>query len=353
MQQEKYDGYFSKINELYSQYLEVVSKKETSDFNEKWKSAYKIIREKLIIAVCKVYFDFEIKENTESPAVDKNNRYDDNYSDIVLEETINALESYENSSSKANGYQFSYYVCTNIRQELGKARSKTFISVNHGGACISDYEAEMTRKVIKKDKELQKLGIKDENKRNQKLEVLLDIGIETVQKYKSLSKCQTSSTEQEKDGKTYSVLDLESNLQEKNFITPESEFLKKELEEQLPILLDEMDEIFNKKADDKVSELLTVSLLDSFVSLKKAHIQDRNQMTDFYPFLFNMLSEYDCFNKEIIKNFFTDMDYILPTQKDITDKYGFDKSAASKILSRFRGKLKDNEKVKKYFSEFL
>ena len=32
MNQEKYDNYFSKINELYSQYVDIVSKKNKADF---------------------------------------------------------------------------------------------------------------------------------------------------------------------------------------------------------------------------------------------------------------------------------------------------------------------------------
>lgn len=355
MNQEKYDNYFSKINELYSQYVDIVSQKNKADFAIKWATAYRTIKEKIILTVCKVYFEFEIKKDSDesNKTIIYQDVYDDNYSDIIVEEIIKALDSYESSSSKDNGYQFSYFVCTNIRQEIGKARSKNYISVNHGGAEVSDYEATMTRRILKKDKELQKMGIYDEEKRNQKLEVLLDIGIETIQKYKILGKCQTTSTELEKDGKTYSVLDLENNLQERNFITPESEYILNEMKAQLPLLLNEMEAIFLKKPDEKTAELLAISILESFESARKIHITNGNLLSDFYPFICELISKYSCIDSKITTSFFSDPDYVLPTRKNITDKYGLDKSEATHILSRFRVKLRDQETVKKYFPDFI
>lgn len=352
MNQGKYDNYFSKINELYSQYVDVASKKNDADFDKKWAYAYKTIREKIILAVCKVYFEYEIKKDS-----DKSNKTiiyqdinDDNYSDIVVEEIINALDSYESSSSKEKGYQFSYFVCINIRQEIGKERSKAYVSVNHGGTEVSDYEATMTRRILKKDKELQKMGIYDEEKRNQKLAVLLDIGIETVQKYIALGKNQTTSTELEKDGRTYSKLDLENNLQERNFITPESEYIVNEMKEQIPLMLNEMESIFLKKPDVKTAELLAISILEYFEPYRKNYIMSGYPLSGFCPILRELISKYSCIDSKITTSFFTDPDYVLPTRKDITDKYGLDKSAATQILTRFREKLKDKENIKKYFS---
>lgn len=361
MKQQDAEKIFAEINKLYEQYHEVSLKKNDADFSSNYSVAYKSARDKLIIAVCKLYFKFEHSEgsNEKIQAVTVRNKNDDNYSDIVLETTIIAMDSYEESGSKEKGCFFSQFVCLKINQAKGKEQSKKIISSNQGGRTVSDYESNMIRRVMKKDAELEKFGIFDENKRNEKIALLLttdshNVSVEMVIRFKQLAKNQTMRTEQEStNGDNYSVLDLEKNLQEKNFITPESEFLENELREQLPLLLNEMECIFNEKADKKVADLLAVSLLDCFEPMKKTYIQSGNQIKDFYPFVYELLSRYCCLEQSIVRRFFTEPDYSLPTQKDIIDKYGLGKSAASKILSRFREKLKHTENVEKYFSDFL
>lgn len=86
-----------------------------------------------------------------------------------------------------------------------------------------------------------------------------------------------------------------------------------------------------------------------FESSRKFYIMGGNQITDFYPLLHEMLLGYSCINCAILKSFFTEPDYVLPTSKNITDKYGMNKSAVSQILSRFRVKLKEQEIVKIFF----
>ena len=76
-------------------------------------------------------------------------------------------------------------------------------------------------------------------------------------------------------------------------------------------------------------------------------------LSDFYPFICELISKYSCIDSKITTSFFSDPDYVLPTRKNITDKYGLDKSEATHILSRFRVKLRDQETVKKYFPDFI
>lgn len=346
---------FLQINELYSKYHELTLKRSEVEFNQKYDSAYKAIREKIIIAICKIYFKFWEKDNPTYTLSDINTRnlYEDNYSDIIVEEITKSLDSYENSISKKNGYNFSSYTCLNIKNAVGKARSKSYISVNHGGITVSDYEASMVRKVLKADKELQKLGFTNDDHRNRKLTKLLNIGIETVQKYKYLSKYQTRSIQKNNKDSTFSILDLETNLCEEIYQNPESAFFLKEIKLQIPVLLNVMETIYTKKRDKKISELLAIMVLDNFSVLKKNHIQNGFKMDDFYPSLYKLFSKYTCFDSNIVRNFFLNPNYILPTQKDIADKYGIEKSAATKILIRFRNKLKENENVKNYFSDFI
>jgi len=87
--------------------------------------------------------------------------------------------------------------------------------------------------------------------------------------------------------------------------------------------------------------------------LEKTYYEWKSFIRDFYPVLRELISGYSCIDCKIITSFFTDPDYVLPTRKNITDKYGLDKSAATQILSRFRVKLREQETVKKYFPDFI
>ena len=115
-----------------------------------------------------------------------------------------------------NGYSFSQYVCMKINSAKGKEQSRKIASYNHGGSSISEYEAQQIRRVMKKDKELLKFGIYDENKRNEKLSRLLStdshpMSVESIVHFKQLGSCQTTDIEgKNSDGELYSVIDQET-----------------------------------------------------------------------------------------------------------------------------------------------
>ena len=194
METQESNKIFSDIDNLYAKYLEVSLKKDDAAFKEKYAVALKSVRDKLIIAVCKLYFKFENKVGSSkniSP-VTARNKNNDNYSDIVVIETINAMDTYTD-----NGYSFSQYVCMKINSAKGKEQSRKIASYNHGGSSISEYEAQQIRRVMKKDKELLKFGIYDENKRNEKLSRLLStdshpMSVESIVHFKQLGSCQTT-----------------------------------------------------------------------------------------------------------------------------------------------------------------
>lgn len=344
---------FDKINELYSQYSELVLKQQDSDFQEKWKSAFEAIKDKIVIEVCRIYFKFENLGSKEAP-VTQENKNDDNYSDVVVEEILHSLSSYEESAVNKENFPFSIFVCTNVKRAVGKAKSKAIASSNQGGSEISDYEALMIRKIIKTDKQLKKFGLREESSRIKEIANLLNIGIDTAKKYLELGKCKTLVEEQEsKSGEKYSVLDLEKNLTQRNFITPESELLSLELKEKLTELLQEMEKIYQKKKDSKLSEILAITILNPFKAEKTNFINNNFPLANFYFEIYNLLKEFKCIDRNILKSFFEIPDYVLPSYQKIADKYGIDKSAVNKILERFRGKLALNKKLSGYFEEFI
>lgn len=356
METQESNKIFSDIDNLYAKYLEVSLKKDDAAFKEKYAVALKSVRDKLIIAVCKLYFKFENKVGSSkniSP-VTARNKNNDNYSDIVVIETINAMDTYTD-----NGYSFSQYVCMKINSAKGKEQSRKIASYNHGGSSISEYEAQQIRQVMKKDKELLKFGIYDENKRNEKLSRLLStdfhpMSVESIVHFKQLGSCQTTGIEgKNSDGELYSVIDQEKNLTEKHFVTPESEALRAEFKAQINKLFLEIDKIYREKNDKRESEILTISLLKPFQIQKEEFNKNSNSLKTFNLDLYILLSQYGCIDKSILQSFFEDPDYILPTQSDIEKKYGLKDKYTGKLLQRFRESIAENGAVKDYFYDFI
>ena len=358
MKQQDVEKIFAEINKLYDEYHDISLRKNDTDFSFRYSAAYKSAREKLIISVCKLYFKFEYREdsNDKTHVVTVKNKNNDNYSDVILEATINAMDSYEESGGKEKGILFSQFVCLKIKQTKGKEKSKTIISSNHGGRTVSDYESNMVRRVMKKDAELEKFGIFDENKRNEKIALLLStdthiISIESVIHFKKLSKNQTIGTEQASPhGDEYSILDIEKNLNEKNYITPESEMIKRELSCQLNILLSEIDSM---KYDTKESEIFTIALLKAFQLEKEEYIKKFGSLEKFNFSIYSLLSRHKCIESIILDSFFNDPNYKLPTQNDIENKYGLSEKYGGKLLQRFRETIAANKKVRDYFYDFI
>jgi AAA15 family ATPase/GTPase len=210
-----------------------------------------------------------------------------------------------------------------------------------------------------KDKELIKFGIYDENKRNEKIAMLLSTNsyamtVEAVIRFKQLGTCQTTEIEVEtSEGKTYSVIDSEKNLTEKNHITPESEYLKNEQSVYLEKLFCEIDDIYAKKNDVRESEIFTVALLKPFQVEKKNYVQENGSLQDFYPDIYAILAKYNCIDKAILRPFFEECDYCLPTQEEIEKKYGLNKKYAGTLLMRFRESFSGSKNIKEYFYDYL
>ena len=358
MEQQDVEKTFSEINKLYDIYHDISLRKNEAGFLSNYSIAYKSAREKLIIAVCKLYFKFEYSEDSNDTihVVTVKNKNNDNYSDVIIDATIKAMDSYEESGSREKGYLFSQFVCLKIKQAKGKEESEKIISLNHGGRTVSDYEAKMIRRVMKKDIELKKFGILDEDKRNEKISLLLTtdshiVSVESVIRFKNLFKNQTISTEQKSsNGEEYSILDLEKNLNEKNYITPESEIIKSEFNSQINILLSEIDSM---KYDKRESEIFTIALLKSFQMEKEEYLNKFSSLDGFNLPIYSLLSHHKCIETIILDSFFNDPNYKLPTQNFIEKKYGLKDKYGGKLLQRFREAIAANKTVRDYFYDFI
>lgn len=102
--------------------------------------------------------------------------------------------------------------------------------------------------------------------------------------------------------------------------------------EQLQKQLQIIDNLWQKQKDDArpiLSELLTRELLTDF---KKNTVSDK---------LIETLNRPNFICKQMVESFFNDITFNLPTLQEIGQKYGITKSAASKKLTRFIEKLKE------------
>lgn len=102
--------------------------------------------------------------------------------------------------------------------------------------------------------------------------------------------------------------------------------------EQLEKQFDSIDSLWQKQKEDAqlvLSELLTRELLADF---KKNTVPSS---------LISILNKPKFLCKEMVEAFFSDLNYQLPTQQEIGQKYGITKSATSVKLTRFIEKLKN------------
>ena len=133
---------FDKINELYSQYLDLKKKTDSNDTNNKYFVAFKIIKEKLIIEIYNRYVNLDEKIiDIKGHDIPKNiYANEDNYSDIIVEEILYSLETYETFVNDKEKYAFSKYVCMRINNSKGSFQilpnTRTKVDVRNIGTSL-------------------------------------------------------------------------------------------------------------------------------------------------------------------------------------------------------------------------
>ena len=345
---------FDKINELYSQYLDLKKKTDSNDTNNKFFVAFKIIKEKLIIEIYNRYVNLDEKIIDKKGHDIPKNIYanEDNYSDIIVEEILYSLETYETFVNDKEKYAFSNYVCMRINNSKGKAHSKKISSDNQGGSSITEYEASMIRKIKKAENDFKKIGY-EENLISKKIALLFNISENMVHKYQKMGQSNVVSTEiTTKEGKKYSVFEMDETFLKENQNMTEKELFIKQRTEQVHLILSWLEEFYKKKSDKKISEILTVTVLKEFESERQVFIEDQNLET-FYSYWVNDLIKYNFMDNNILISFFQDPEYILPTQKMIENKYGLKEKYAGKILQRIREALLKTDIVKEFRNTWI
>ena len=297
------DNDFAKTAKLFETYKEALSQDNNDSLIEQTKDKI-VIQFWRIIQKTKSISD-EMKEQ----------------SDLIVKKVVYCLNNYSNKASE----DFCKLTYSSIIKVLkGNVDTESFELKS--GMHISDTEDRKRKTINKAYKQF--ITFRNENK-NEFIEYAVSyLGFDhkDLEEY-LFPKQSVSLFMQSKNDEEYCVVDkyLDSS---KSSDTAEIQNSIEQLQEQFKAI----DALWLKQKEDArpiLSELLTRELLTDF---KKNTVSETVIETLKLP-------QFVC--KDMIDSFFNNINFILPTQQDIGQKYGITKSAASVKLTRFIEKLKE------------
>ncbi len=210
---------FDNINNLYARYAFISEKQNEDGFALNWEKAFENTRDEIFKAI------LGILGKTSSSEI-----YD--FVDSITEEIDSAFTEYPKNNEKHPGeYTFSQYVFMKIRNRTGSERSRKIAMDNNGGSYISEHEAKMIRKVRKTAEILEKSrDFASQTDLNENIAAMLDIKVETVEKYRLLAQGNTVSIEKSGEkGEGANLNSPEKQYEQKDY----DAFIKKILPEVL------------------------------------------------------------------------------------------------------------------------
>ena len=242
------------------------------------------------------------------------------YSDLIVKKTIYCLNKYSDKTP----VEFCKVTYSSIINELkGKADTESF-EIKTG--MHIPYQEDVNRKRIAKAYK-QYITFKNEDKKQFIEYAVLYLGFDRKDLEEYLFPKQAVSLfAQSRNDDEYCVAD--------KYVDTTKKFDNTEVVasiEHLKEYFKAIDQLWLKQKKDAklvLSELLTRELLADF---KKNTVSVS---------LIEILREPSFICEEMVESFFSDLDYELPTQQEIGQKYGITKSAASVKLTRFIAKLK-------------
>lgn len=297
------DNDFAKAAKLFETYKEALSQDNNDSLIEQTKDKI-VIQFWRIIQKTKSISD-EMKEQ----------------SDLIVKKVVYCLNNYSNKASE----DFCKLTYSSIIKVLkGNVDTESFELKS--GMHISDTEDRKRKTINKAYKQFITFRNEDKNEFIEYAVSYLGFDHKDLEEY-LFPKQSVSLFMQSKNDEEYCVVDkyLDSS---KSSDTAEIQNSIEQLQEQLKAI----DALWLKQKEDArpiLSELLTRELLTDF---KKNTVSETVIETLKLP-------QFVC--KDMIDSFFNNINFILPTQQDIGQKYGITKSAASVKLTRFIEKLKE------------
>ena len=297
------DNDFAKAAKLFETYKEALSQDNNDSLIEQTKDKI-VIQFWRIIQKTKSISD-EMKEQ----------------SDLIVKKVVYCLNNYSNKASE----DFCKLTYSSIIKVLkGNVDTESFELKS--GMHISDTEDRKRKTINKAYKQFITFRNEDKNEFIEYAVSYLGFDHKDLEEY-LFPKQSVSLFMQSKNDEEYCVVDkyLDSS---KSSDTAEIQNSIEQLQEQFKAI----DSLWLKQKEDArpiLSELLTRELLTDF---KKNTVSETVIETLKLP-------QFVC--KDMIDSFFNNINFILPTQQDIGQKYGITKSAASVKLTRFIEKLKE------------
>lgn len=297
------DNDFAKAAQLFETYKEALSQDNNDSLIEQTKDKI-VIQFWRIIQKTKSISD-EMKEQ----------------SDLIIKKVVYCLNTYSNKVPE----DFCKLTYSSIIKVLkGNADTESFEAKS--GMHISEQEDRKRKAITKAYKQFITFRNEDKNEFIEYAVTYLGFDHKDLEEY-LFPKQSVSLFMQSKNEDEYCVADkyIDSS---KSSDTADIQNSVEQLQEQFKTI----DALWLKQKEDArpiLSELLTRELLSDF---------KKNTVSDY---MVDILKQHQFVCKQMVESFFTDLDYQLPTQQEIGQKYGITKSAASVKLKRFIEKLKE------------
>lgn len=297
------DNDFAKAAKLFETYKEALSQDNNDSLIEQTKDKI-VIQFWRIIQKTKSISD-EMKEQ----------------SDLIIKKVVYCLNTYSNKVPE----DFCKLTYSSIIKVLkGNADTESFEAKS--GMHISEQEDRKRKAITKAYKQFITFRNEDKNEFIEYAVTYLGFDHKDLEEY-LFPKQSVSLFMQSKNEDEYCVADkyIDSS---KSSDTADIQNSVEQLQEQFKTI----DALWLKQKEDArpiLSELLTRELLSDF---------KKNTVSDY---MVDILKQHQFVCKQMVESFFTDLDYQLPTQQEIGQKYGITKSAASVKLKRFIEKLKE------------
>lgn len=298
------DNDFDKINSLYLDYLKALNQSNNELLVLQ-------IKEKIVVAFWKT---LQKASSITSEMIE--------HTDVLVQKIYYCMDE---CAKYDNPLCFSKYTYTSIKKALG-AKADTEQFEIKSGMHITDPENRKRKKIENAYKQFKSFNSNDLNAFIEYATIHLGFEKTEVEEY-LFPKQSVSLFAQSKNDDEYCVAD--------QYVDSSKAIDNAEIigaTEQLEKQFNSIDSLWLKQKEDArplLSELLTRELLADF---KKNTVPSS---------VITILNKPGFICKEMVEAFFRDVNYQLPTQQEIGQKYGITKSATSKKLTRFIEKLKE------------
>lgn len=313
----KESSHFEKINVLYFEY---VSLRDKDNIENKLQT----IKEKIVIETWKMFYGYW----------DQGINYQE-YAEEMIKGINESLEYYRSQTSGTLDVGFAKYLRASIKRKVRFSATREAVEEKNT-MNIPREKTVIIRRIKKENENLLRLGIKNQEKRFAQIRCNLRLSDKDFKELCILALNEKVSLDKP-------VSNKEDSITLGDFIKAEVRSPEDILEnrETLIFILEKIQVTWHKVNDKEriLSDALTADILGIMFGYGHSEFSCVNSSEKYENI--DVLLHYSFLNQDIIKKFFSDPTYKLPTQEEIGLMHGgMTKGGISKKLSRFYEKLK-------------